>query len=232
MQPPDHPPYPQYPSPGQFTQPPRQPGRLRRFARWYRVQNIIVKFVVGVAILACVLFVCSATIAGVAQSISESDATPTAAVASQPTQAQATSTPTRPVTPTPTPTAKQRIQQLVTSNATDADKIDITQNDGRDVSVTITLKEALDQADARNSIQQNCFSIEKALWTAPLTGLDDVDLAFRGPATDAFGNPTTAPYGECDLSAPTAAKFNWSNLTPSTAWHAYDLAVFYKIIQS
>lgn len=93
---PPPPPY-QYPQPGQYGPPPQQPGRIKRFASWYSRQNILVKLIVGAAIVFVVLFVGSAAIAGIAESNqADTNPTPTAAVASQPTNA-----PTQASTPTP-----------------------------------------------------------------------------------------------------------------------------------
>lgn len=231
---PPPPPY-QYPQPGQYGPPPQQPGRIKRFTSWYMRQNILVKLIVAALIAFVVIFVGSAAIAGIAESNqADTNPTPTTAVASQPTSAptQAVApTPTTPPKPTPTPTVKQHIEQLVKDNTSQSTKIEFTQNDGKDVSVTITLSDQLTPGFARNTIQENCFNIEKALWTAHIAGLDDVNLAFNGPSVDKYGNNGTSPYGECDLTAGTAKKFNWDNLSASSAWDAYDLAVFFKIIQ-
>lgn len=147
--------------------------------------------------------------------------TPTAAA-----QSQATLAPK----PTPTPTVKQNIIQIVNTHTSRADKIDFTQNNTVTVVVQITLSEMLDQGDARNTIQLNCFNIEKALWTDHITSLKDVALAFRDPSQDKYGNPSISPYGSCDLTAAIAARFNWDNLTISGSWNAYDSAQFYPII--
>lgn len=212
-----------------YYQAPR-PGRIRRLADWYRRQSRALQIVIGIGILACCLCICSAAVSDVIDSANTPTATPTTTT----TSAQAAQAPTDTPAPTPSPTAtlttSQRVQKLVSDNASDAKSIKTTYA-GNDVSVTITLNEQLDQGAARSTIQQNCFQIEQALWTGHIAKLDDVNIAFSGPATDKFGNPVTVPYGECDLGHTTAAKFNWSNLNQESAWQAYDLARFYAIIQ-
>lgn len=205
--------------------PPRQPGRIRRFVAWYRRQSRLMQLVVALAILAIVLFVGSAAISGIVESIQEPLVAPTSVTADQPTSA-----PTQASTPTNTPTVKQNIVQLVDSHTSDADKIEFPQNDGKTVVVQITLSEQLDSNSARITIQDNCFNIQQALWTAHIASLKDVDLAFRGPSVDKFGNKSIAPYGVCDLTKATAAKFRWDNLNAQSGWNAYDQAMFYAII--
>lgn len=214
------PPYP-------YQQQPR-PGRIRRLTNWYRRQRRALQVVIGIGILACCLCVCSAAVSDVIDSANTPAATPTVTGA-QSAQAS-TDTPAPTPKPTATLTASQRVQKLVSDNASDAKSIKTTYT-GNDVEVNITLNEQLDQSDARSTIQQNCFQIEQALWTGHIAKLDDVNIAFSGPATDKFGNVVTVPYGECDLGHASAAKFNWAGLTQQSAWQAYDLARFYAIIQ-
>lgn len=216
---------PQYPNQPPYYQPVPRPGRLKRFTNWYRVQILPIRIVVGIGILACALFVCSAAIAGVVQSATESNTPTPAAAVSQPTDTPTSlSSPTATPKPTATPTMLQRIQKLVSDNASDDDHNGATLS-GDVIIATVQLSEALDNADYRNIIQQNCFAIEKAIWGAHLS-ISDANITFRAPATDKYGNPSLAVAGHCGLTKQTAAKFNWGNLTPQTAWDAYDDAGF------
>ena len=221
------PPPPVAPPPPMQPMPPQRPNALNRFLAWYRRQTRPMQVIVALGLIAAVIFVGSAAVSGIVQG-SQQALEPTPTVASQPTP---TSAPTRAPTPQPTLSTTQRITQLVHDNASNFSKIDMTQNDGKTVVVQITLNEALDKGSARAMIQENCFNVEKALWTARIASLNDVDLAFRGPAVDKFGNNSIAPYGVCDLTKATAAKFNWDNLSPPAAWDAYDSAQFYAIVQ-
>lgn len=213
----------QYP----YQQPPR-PGRVRRFFGWYRRQGRALQAILAILALFCVLAICSG--AGALATAGSPQPTPTATTTGAQAAQAPTDTPTSTPKPTATPTTSQRVQKLVSDNASDAKSIKTTYA-SNDVEVNITLNEQLDQSDARSTIQQNCFQIEQALWTGHIAKLDDVNIAFSGPATDKFGNPVTVPYGECDLGHASAAKFNWSNLNQESAWAAYDLARFYAIIQ-
>lgn len=220
------PPYPEPgnfapPPPQQYPMPPRQPGRISRFVSWYRIQNILVKIIVALAILFVIGFVGSAAIAGVVQGVQEPiAATPT--VASQPTSA-----PTQAPTPTATKqlTQVQHVAQLITSNVSNDNKVEVTDNDGKTVNAIITLNSAFgDNNTYQTWIKQNCFAILKAEWTANIPGLKDVNLAFRG--VDFPG-----PIGRCEVTAATSKKDPWSAFDPDTAWTAaYDVASFYPAI--
>lgn len=88
----------------EFPQPPTsqllpRPGRIRRFTSWYRRQSRPIQVIVGVGIIFCVIFVCSAAASGIAQSSQQALLTPTAQ--SQTLASGATTQP--PATPTPRP---------------------------------------------------------------------------------------------------------------------------------
>lgn len=213
-------PNPYAPPPPPPPMPPRRPNALARFITWYRRQVLAVKLIVGVLILGAVIFVCSAAASGIVQS-STAVATPTAQ-ASQPT---ATSAPTQAPTPTPVLTAAQRIDQLVHSNASNAAKVEVTENDGKTANAIITLNSAGDNGTYQSWIRQNCFAIEKAVWTAGISGLKDLNLALRGVAFP-------GPIGRCEMTSAKNAQVHWPDLSADSAWpSAYVLAQYYPAIQ-
>lgn len=201
----------------QPQQPTYAPPPLPHRRPWYRRPISLI----AIAIVFVVLLIIGATSNSDG---SQASATPTS------TLAQATQAPTATPKPTATLTVDQRVQQLVSSNASEAKSVK-TSYASNDVEVNIVLDEAFDNGSYRTIIQENCFNIQKALWTGHISGLDDVNIAFSGPATDKYGNPMTAAFGECELGAKTAAQFNWPGLDQQSAWQAYDLARFYAIIQ-
>lgn len=216
----------QYPSNDQSSYPfqPQQPTYAPppvppRKRPWYRrpIPLIII------AVVFIVLLIIGAT--------SNSDGSATQVSTTPTVQAtQPPATPTATPKPTATLTTSQRVQQLVSSNASEAKSVKTTYA-SNDVEVNIVLDEAFDNSGYRTIIQANCFNILKALWTGHIASLDDVNIAFSGPATDKYGNPMTAAFAECELGSQTAAKFNWSGLSQEQAWNDYDLARFYAIIQ-
>lgn len=149
--------------------------------------------------------------------------------ASPTTQTQPTSNAT--TAPTATLTTTQRVQQLVQANATLDDKVE-TSVQGGTVVVTETLSEAFDNNGYQLAMKDNCFNIEKALWTSKFGNLTDIEINFQGPLVDQYGNTSVGAMGACELLAATAAKFNWSNLSPDMAWQDYDNAVFASAVQS
>jgi len=206
----------QYPSNDQPTYMPQSPRRRP----WYR--RPVPLIIIGVVFVVLLIIGATSNSDG---SASQASTTPTVQATRPP------ATPTATPKPTATLTVSQRVQQLVSSNASEAKSVKTTYA-SNDVEVNIVLDEAFDNGSYRSIIQDNCFNIQKALWTGHIASLDDVNIAFSGPATDKYGNPMTAAFAECELGAQTAAKFNWSNLSQQSAWQAYDLARFYAIIQS
>lgn len=201
-----------------MQQPPQKPSAWKRFTLWYgRLSGrgklifwavIVVVIVIGVIVNAT------------------SQPAQTAQISSTPTPVP-TATPKPTPSPSPTPaTTQAKIVDLINANATNTSKVDIEQNDGKTVVVQLTMNSASgDNATYRGWIQQNCFAVEKALYTANISSLGDVDIAFRG--VDFPG-----PIGVCDLTQKTASGFTWSSLKPETAWTKYDQASFYTNISS
>ena len=126
-------------------------------------------------------------------------------------------------TPTPTPTAlEQRLEALVQpaiaplafdmsvrfDSVTNAPFVRATVNPGPTVPTTQEL------------VKTVCFLALQALWTSG-EKFNDVSVAVFGPFQDDFGNHVIQTYASAEVNAQTAAKLNWAQLTPETAWNDY-----------
>jgi hypothetical protein len=87
--------------------------------------------------------------------------------------------------------------------------------------ITLTIGAAPDVATAQARVMTLCFQVQKAVW-ASNPSLREVKVIVLGPIRDDYANIIEDAYGVSDMMAPTAAKLQWSALTPESAWSRYD----------
>lgn len=205
------------------------------FFGWFRARSRRTQILLGVA---AVILACSGLTVVFAQFAppavpSTGQGAPTATVASTPA---ATSTPrprptaTHPVAPTPTPTVEQRLHAVARAaiNASLegpqvtqlAQSYDAATKTG---TLTVTVGEQINLGAGQLTTKEIAFDLQQAIWRDQHgMGLQELDVVVLGPTQDQYGNTTTGKYGEADLTAATAALFNWGNLDAETAWGDYD----------
>jgi hypothetical protein len=91
----------------------------------------------------------------------------------------------------------------------------------RQVEITLTIGAAPDVATAQARVMMLSFQVQKAVW-ASNPALHEVKVIVLGPIRDDYANIIDDAYGVSDVLAPTAAKLQWSALTPESAWSRYD----------
>lgn len=92
-------------------------------------------------------------------------------------------------------------------------------------SVSIVLGEQLSTDIAQITMRALAFYIFRDMYTSAKVSIDEVNITFNGPLIDKYGQTSVGLYGVADLTFPTAQKFVWDNLTPRSAWDAYDNAM-------
>lgn len=126
----------------------------------------------------------------------------------------------------PTPTREQDYQALVLAH-TAGDAVTLTYYAPPDdiLQVRDNIGTQLDEAGAVRTIKQRAYDILHDVYTYARHTPNVVVLTILGPATDPYGNNIPDDrYAIIQLTAKTAAKFNWPNLTPDRAWLVYDMA--------
>lgn len=139
--------------------------------------------------------------------------------------ATSTQTQTRGNTPaaTPTPVVSGPLGSVVASAVgTLAQRITADYDtSAQQAKVTLTVGAAPDVATAQSRVMTLCFQAQKAVW-ASHPSLREVKVIVLGPIRDDYANIIDDAYGVSDVLAPTAAKLQWSALTPESAWSRYD----------
>jgi hypothetical protein len=87
--------------------------------------------------------------------------------------------------------------------------------------ITLTIGAAPTVEAAQAIVMTLCFQVQKALW-ASNPSLREVKVIVLGPIRDDYANIIDDAYGVSDTLAPTAAKLQWSALSPDVAWSRYD----------
>lgn len=157
--------------------------------------NLVAGIITLLLIIACVVFVGSAVVSGVQD-----------AMKPVPTD-----------TPAPTETPQQHAERVVLAAAPGEDKVTVVYSNG---AVTVTDNMNPDTA-SKDWILEMGYDMQKAVWTS-LLHPKSVTINFMGPVQDKYGHVSTALYASETLTAPTAAKFVWDNLTYQEAWDAFD----------
>lgn len=132
--------------------------------------------------------------------------------------------------PTATPTAEQHVAALAQRAAGSAVHSVVASFGaagvaGGVVTLTATVSGAVPGTAAEITASQErvkaiCFRMEQALWTSGMP-LREVVVTVVGPIYDDYADLTTGPYGAVDLKAATAAKLDWTHLSPDVAWDTY-----------
>lgn len=132
-----------------------------------------------------------------------------------------------PPSPTATPTAEQRVAMLARDAAgSAAQSVAVAYDQHGALTLTATVGGPVPGTPAEIAASQErvkaiCFRIERALWTSG-TPLSEVKVVVVGPIYDDYADLTTGPYGATDLKA-AAAKLDWAQLNPDTAWALYQV---------
>lgn len=87
--------------------------------------------------------------------------------------------------------------------------------------ITLTIGAAPNVTTAQARVMTLCFQVQRAVW-ASNPSLREVKVIVLGPIRDDYANIIEDAYGVSDVLAPTAAKIQWSALTPESAWSHYD----------
>ena len=87
--------------------------------------------------------------------------------------------------------------------------------------ITLTIGAAPTVQAAQAIVMMLCFQVQKALW-ASNPSLREVKVIVLGPIRDDYANIIDDAYGVSDMLAPTAAKLQWSAISPDAAWSRYD----------
>lgn|GEM_PF-6915360 len=144
------------------------------------------------------------------------------------TTAKAVTNTATPAPPTATPTADQRVARI-TKAAIDGsfgrlsvDKQEAVWDESNGIAtITITMKDQLDIPMLQRQVKVLAFDIQRTFWQSSFKA-NEVDIIFKGPVVDIYGNNSIGSYGYVYLTKDTAALFNWANLTQDTAWNVYD----------
>lgn len=150
--------------------------------------------------------------------------------AGTPTRGATVALPTFTPTPiTPTPTAQEARLNALVSQATgnSVQQIQTTYSAATGAAdVTISLGGSVppeaDKAATQERVKALCFDAQRALWTSGTAPLSEVNVAVVGPVIDQYADITTQAYGSTLIKSATAARLNWSALSPDAAWAAYD----------
>jgi hypothetical protein len=133
--------------------------------------------------------------------------------------------------PTPTPTTQQRLVNLARQAlGSGVASSDVTYDaNAKTLQVTGTLKGNVPLTTAQvnaayATVKMLSFQVERAEWTSGIP-LSDVMVTIQGPAFDDYADLYTTWYGIADLKAEKATHFAWVDLTPETAWTAYDTVI-------
>ena len=204
---------------------PRKSSLIDTFKSLPRAGQIIV----GLVLVAGLIFVGSAAISGVVTGLSTSLVNPTPAPTTAVQQANGTTPDVLPTdTPAPTapPTHDQIDQQLASvagngvlfSQHLDANYF----TDDKSVVITELLMDWADKSGGQTEVKSDCFTTQQNLWTDHSLHLSDVEVHFTANLVDQFGHPVTGMVALCDLKAARAAQFVWGNLDGGIAWDAHD----------
>jgi len=131
--------------------------------------------------------------------------------------------------PTP-PQLEAQITQIVQANSSSGYNSTITvQNTLGNVDVKINIDKVAPQARFHEVIEFDCYTVHQALWNKNLN-LTSVKLDFIATINDRFGHQTKDQMiGDCTVTAATAQKIVWEQLSYLTAWDnsVYDEHKFY-----
>lgn len=92
--------------------------------------------------------------------------------------------------------------------------------------VTITLGGTVPQSAAQTSTAQElakgfCLMAEQAIWNSDAR-LSEVTVVVQGPLQSEYGDVGTDVYAVAVVKASSGHSIQWSQLTPDSAWGAYD----------
>lgn len=91
----------------------------------------------------------------------------------------------------------------------------------KQATITLTIGAAPNVHAAQSQVMTLCFQVQKALWASD-PSLREVKVIVLGPIRDDYADIIEDAYGVADVLAPTAAKLQWSALSPASAWNHYD----------
>jgi hypothetical protein len=125
-----------------------------------------------------------------------------------------------------TPTTEQQLTALVQQALAKGANLTSVSYDsgGRAVNVLATLasiRQPPTVSVGQEMVKVLCFRIQKALWLSDIP-LKQVSVTIDGPTYAVYGDLTSGGYGGAMLRQPTAAKLDWSTLSPDTAWPDYN----------
>lgn len=147
------------------------------------------------------------------------------APSSQASAPRATATATAYATPTATPTALDRL--ILRALNGQAQSVTTAPSGGAgSLVVTITISGIVPgtQADisaAQERVKTLCYQALQTLVTnGETTG--EVTIVVVGPLLDEYANRVNDVYGSAIVEPRTAARLNWLQLTPDSAWPRYD----------
>jgi S-adenosylhomocysteine hydrolase len=124
-----------------------------------------------------------------------------------------------------TPTTEQQLSALLQQAlAKDASLTTVTYDSGGqavNVVATLTIKQLPTVNVGQEMVKILCFRIQKALWLSGIP-LKQVSVAIEGPTYGVYGDLTSGGYGGVLVRQPTAAKLDWSTVSPDTAWLGYN----------
>lgn len=125
-------------------------------------------------------------------------------------------------TPAPTQTVPQQVQGLLKHALSTCHLRDVKVQSG---AITVDLETCVhaELKDVRSGLLDDIFEVQDALWTSDLHPVS-VTVNAYGPLYDKYGNASTGLYASALLTAETAHKFNWKNISLSAAWADYDRA--------
>lgn len=193
------------------------PEQLQQYLKGKRKKNLIVAAIVLGALVLCIVVGQAMANTPAMQALSNSLLTPV------PTDTPA------PPTPTPdlnTETGMVAYIKSVLSGVTLSGSVTSVTAEGEVLHVTeyIDGNSVLDNSAAKSDVQNDSFTIQKAIWTdGRLKGnVSVVYVDIQSDLTDAYGNTSKGDIGRANLMAGTAAKFNWSGLSAQDAWNNQD----------
>lgn len=88
------------------------------------------------------------------------------------------------------------------------------------IGVIVTVGEQPDLMTAQETVKTTVFAAQSAIWQGGYAP-GSVVVTVLGPNFHS-GVISTGEYGEAKLNAATAGQFDWTSLTPDTAWSLYD----------
>jgi hypothetical protein len=130
--------------------------------------------------------------------------------------------------PTNDQATQQRLAHLASQAAASYTNNVVTTYDGQKQTLSVTATVGwtsditiADIAKSQERAKTLCFQVQRALWTSGVT-LKEATVTVLGPVQDDYADMILDAHGVAELSAKTAAGFDWAALTPDSAWSRYD----------